>query len=637
MSIRPSSPAPEPPISPFRAHLSRPGPTTAPRVRTGLAVAALAGALLRGAAPGAAQEPSPETQELRVPCPRGRVGYVFVDNHSIFDAEELDEERSFRWAYELANSLHMKTRAGFIEDELLFEVGDCLDPLILEESARILRTYDFIARADVYAVDQLDGTHHVVVDTQDEWTTQVDLRVRFDGGLRLEGLDVTEKNFLGRGIRLGGFFREDRERRDLGAELGFPRFLGTRTDVTLSGGRTRAGGFFAQSVEYPFVGEVGRVALRQSYEGRDELFSYATDPGREFSHLLLPVEDQSFELAVAGRVGAPGNLTLFGLGVTHTDLAYPMFPETVELVRDGDFGAGEPASPEVASALAGQAVPTRHTRLNFLLGQRNLRFERVRGLDPLAGEQDVRLGTDLGLTIGRTVGGLGDAPASGSDDLFGRIRLYLGAAAGSSYVFANVGAQGRQIFSAAEGEDGWRDVVGEVDVFAYLRTGELPGNTLVARVSADGGWVTSVPFQITLGGRHAVRGWHEDDFPGARRVVASLEDRIFLDWPAPDFMDFGLSVFADVGRVWPGGVPFGTDSGWRTAVGAGLRLGFPAGSRGVLRADLAWPLTQDNTRGPIFRVSLVEILGLASGFFHPQIQRSRRVTLGPDSFVQEIR
>ncbi len=637
MSARPPSPSPELSIPPTRARARRSGPVASALLRSWTAGAVMAGVLAGSAGSAPAQEPPPLPDERGTPCPDGRVGYVFIDNHSIFDAEELDEDTSFRWAYALANSLHMKTRSEFIRDELLFDVGDCLDPVILEESARILRTYGFIARADIYSIDQLDGSHHVIVDTQDEWTTQVDLGVSFDGGLRLESLSLTETNFLGRGVSLGGFYREDRERRDVGANLSLPRILGTRTDVSLSGGRTRAGGFFSQSVQYPFVGEVGRVGLRQSYARRDEFFAYATDPGRGYSHLLLPVEDQGFELAVAGRVGAPGNLTLFGLGVTHTNLDYPLFPGAVELVQDGDFGAGEAAPEEAAALLAGQAVPTRHTRVNFLLGQRNLRFERVRGLDPLGGEQDVRLGTDLGLTIGRTVGGFGDAPASGSDDLFGRVRLFLGAAAGRSYVFANLGAQGRQIFSAPEGEDGWRDVMGEVDVYAYLRARELPGHTVLARVSAGGGWATSTPFQVTLGGRHAVRGWNEDDFPGARRVVASLEDRIFLRWPAPDFMDFGVSLFADVGRVWPGGVPFGTDSGWRTSVGAGLRMGFPAGSRTVARADLAWPLTTDRTRGPIFRISLTEILGLASGFFDSQIQRSRRVTLGPDTFVQELR
>ena len=47
-------------------------------------------------------------------CPSGRISYIFVDNNSIFDLSELDPEVSFRWAYRLANKLHVRTREEFI-------------------------------------------------------------------------------------------------------------------------------------------------------------------------------------------------------------------------------------------------------------------------------------------------------------------------------------------------------------------------------------------------------------------------------------------------------------------------------------------------------------------------------------------
>ena len=71
----------------------------------------------------------------------------------------------------------MKTRESFVRRELLFREGECFDSLRLAESGRILRSYPFIARADLFAVAQPDGSKHVVVDTQDEWTTKVDLGV----------------------------------------------------------------------------------------------------------------------------------------------------------------------------------------------------------------------------------------------------------------------------------------------------------------------------------------------------------------------------------------------------------------------------------------------------------------------------
>jgi len=129
---------------------------------------ACSGAFLGGARTAHAQETAGTV------CAEGRISNIFVDNHDIFDLEQLEQGTAVRWAYSLANALHVRTAQSFIRREILFEVGDCLDPLLLEESGRILRQYGFIASADVYSIRQPDGSHHVVVDTQDEWTTRID-------------------------------------------------------------------------------------------------------------------------------------------------------------------------------------------------------------------------------------------------------------------------------------------------------------------------------------------------------------------------------------------------------------------------------------------------------------------------------
>jgi hemolysin activation/secretion protein len=141
------------------------------------------------------------------------------------------------------------------------------------------------------------------------------------------------------------------------------------------------------------------------------------------------------------------------------------------------------------------------------------------------------------------------------------------------------------------------------------------------------------PFQLTLGGRRGLRGFNREDFPGARRIVINLEDRIYLGWPAPSFADLGITLFADVGRMFAGDVPFGFDSGWRGSVGGGLRIGFPAGSRANARIDLAWPIgAQGSAGGPILRISLADLLGLRQGLADPQLTRSRLLRIGPDRF-----
>jgi len=167
--------------------------------------------LLAGVRPALAQD-----------CPGGRIASISVDNHSIFDTSEMAPDAPFRWAYDLANTLHMETRKSFIRNELLFESGDCYDPLLLEESERILRNYPFIARVDVRDVPQPDGSHDVVVDTKDEWTTQLTVGVAVDRGFHLEKAELYENDFLGRGMLLGAFYEGKDERRDLGMTFETP-------------------------------------------------------------------------------------------------------------------------------------------------------------------------------------------------------------------------------------------------------------------------------------------------------------------------------------------------------------------------------------------------------------------------------
>lgn len=567
-------------------------------------------------------------------CARGRVSHLFIDNKSIYDTEDLAEDKPFRWAYHLANTLHVRTRAEFIGKELLFGEGDCYDPFLLEESERLLRDYGFISRVDVFGVEQPDGSWHVVVDTQDEWTTKVDLGVDFDGGIGFKAVELAEENLLGRGIHVGVFFREDDEERDLGGEVALPRIFGTRTDARLSGGRTRIGGFFEEELFYPFVGEVGRFAGRQHYLSRESLFPYATHDASEITHVLLPLHEERLEITAALRIGEPGNLTVFGAGFSNETLEFPRFPEELEAAPDEDFGNTVPAGPAAVEAIRPQVVHSAATRVNAMVGQRNIRFRRFQGLDALRGVHDVPLGVELGLTLGRSVGLLSTG-SDQPDDLYTRGRLFLAGATDDVVATFAAAVEGRQVFSGGDSGDGWTDLLSEMDLYLYWQPPALDRHTLLLRVSGAGGWQTTMPFQLTLGGREGVRGFRDREFPGARRMIVTVEDRVYLGWPFPDLFDLGFTVFGDVGGIRAGDVPFGVDSGLKGTVGAGLRVGFPAGTRGVVRLDAAVPLgAGGGLSDTVFRLSVSDLVGLLSGFEDRQLARSRRVTVGPDFFTR---
>ncbi|MGD2069580.1 MAG: BamA/TamA family outer membrane protein [Gemmatimonadota bacterium] len=567
-------------------------------------------------------------------CPGGRISFIFVDNHSVFDTDEIRDGTRFRWAYELANSIHMTTDEAFIRDELVIREGDCYDPLLLEESERLLRAYTFVARVDVFGLQQPDGSWHVVVDTKDEWTTKLNLNVNLEEGVQFRGISATEENLLGQGHLLGLFFRQIDEEKDVGARFFTPRIFGTRLDVALEGGRTRTGEFFREELFYPFVGEVGRLGFRQVVALRDELFPYSVAGEPDFEHVLLPLDQRRLEVTVAGRLGRPGNLTILGLGFSHETMEFQAYPEGLEVTRDG-FADRTAAPPGVAELVRSQTAHTGSTRLNLLFGQRNVRFVQRQGLDALRGIQDVEVGTDVALTVGRSIGAFPpgeDQP----EDLYTRLRLFGGLAPDQVTVNFAASVEARRVFSGSEEVQGWRDVISELDALLYWQPSALPDHTLFARLEGAGGWNMTLPFQLTLGGPEGLRGYHRENHPGARRVVLSVEDRLYLAWPFPDLFDFGLTFFADAGRMWGGDVPFGRNSGWKASVGGGLRIGFPAGTRGVARVDIAWPFEPGaGFRDAVLRISLFDLTGLAGSFEDLQLLRSRRVRVGPDLIQQE--
>jgi hypothetical protein len=568
-------------------------------------------------------------------CPQGEISYIFIDNRSIFDTTELPPDAPLLWAYKLANALHIRTREDFIQEELLFKTGDCLDLLRLSESERLLRSYRFIARSDVFAIPQPDGTQHVVVDTQDEWTTKVDLGFRMENGPRFTGVELTEENLLGRGMGIRFFLKEDKEQQDLGVELETSRLLNTRWDARIGAGRTRVGKFFEESLYFPFVGEVGRVAARQSYLWRETLFSYAIPDDPDHTHLLLPFLDRRWDLLVGGRLGTPGDLTVFGAGVSWESIRFRGFPSDLELVLDRDFSNTVPADAESIEAVQDQVHTRQAKRINFFFAQRNLRYVQRRGLDALTGIQDVQVGTEVLVGLGRALEVLGKDGTRLADDVHTQVSLFAGRAWDGWTLNAQMSAEARQVYPERGEEGRWDDIFGEADVYLYWQPDVSGPHTYLFRLSAAGGWSVKTPYQLTLGGHEAVRGYRDDAFPGGRRVVMSFEDRLYLPWPAPGLFDFGLSFFVDLGHMVPGAVPFGVDSGWRGAIGGGVRFGLPPGTGNMFRVDLATPLgPKAKLSDLVLRISLNEVLGILPGFRDVQLVRSLRSGVRPELISQ---
>jgi hypothetical protein len=562
-------------------------------------------------------------------CPQGRISYVFVDNWDIFDLTVLKPDSKLRWLYRAANAVHIRTREDFIRKELLFGSGDCFDPLLLEESERLLRSYSFIGEADVYSVPKPDGDHDVVVFTRDDWTTKVNLGFRIDEGAQIEGLDISEENLLGMGMLARVFFKKAKETQDLGMEFQTPRLFGTRLDGRVSLGTTRNGNFYEEAFTFPFVGEVGRFAARQRFSWRETTFSYSTHPSPDFTNLLVPFLDQRLDISAGMRIGEPGDLTVFGLGLSKESTEFRDYPSEVEYVVDRDFSNPVPADSAGLAAVEDQILSRRANRINVFFGLRKLGFVPRRGLDALRGVQDVQVGTEVFVGLGQAPGFLQEGGGLSSTDTHVQASLFAGGIWDRWVINAQASTEARYVYGEGD-RSAWKDIFAEGDLYLYWLPDPDGTHSVLFRVSATGGWSAQTPFQLTLGGHTSVRGYSQDDFPGGRRIVFALEDRIRLPGPARDLWDFGLTFFLDAGHMGAGDVPFGTNSDWVGAVGTGIRFGFPPRTTSISRIDLALPLGERTQwKDLILRVTLNELLGLLPGVRDEQLLRSLRSGIRP--------
>jgi hypothetical protein len=561
--------------------------------------------------PPVQEEPSGESPG-EPECRIGRISAVWVDNHSVFDLTDPKRSERFDWAFRLANRLHVRTREDVIRRELLFGEDDCYDPVLLLESERILRATSFIAEVDIYGVEQPDGTYHVIVDTRDEWSTHVQPQTGAGTGLQVTGLAIREDNLLGTGRQASAFYLEDREARVYGVSYLDPQLFKTRWQAGLAVGRTPLGAFFRETVEYPFVGETGRRAVRHHFEHHDRYFGYLLEHEGLLREVLIPERRRSFDLGGAIRFGERGSLMLLGAMLTGNWVTYPEDPHFAD--------PSLPSLDSVGAPVRSLLNEVRDVRAMLLFGQRNIVFLRRRGLDTVRATEDVRLGVEVELGLGTSIGAF-----SSNRDLSLDLGFFAGGQLGDAVLSGTqLRLEGRRNYDAPSDVSEWDDVFGQLDAWAYWRPSPESRHTLVGMVAASGGWHPRVPFQLTLGGATGMRGHPFHAAVGTRRVVTSLEARSYLNWPHPELFDFGSTLFVDLGRIWAEALPQNGGSGLYANAGIGLRAAFPPGSRNTYRIELAVPLSgRVEASDLVFSVGVGHVIG-RSIRNDPEMYRSSR-------------
>jgi hypothetical protein len=503
-----------------------------------------------------AGEPLPSFAELE--AAGARIGEVRVVVEDIFDLNDPRESGGF---YRAANALHFRTRAQTVRRVLPFGPGDRLTVAVIEEAERLLLTRRYLYDTRIRPVAWRDGVVDVEVRTRDTWTLYPGIGVALAGGESSSAVSLREYNLFGTGTTLvvSRFSNVDRsgtewaianDRAPGGLSLGFESSNNSDGDRRLArvarpfntlDTRWAAGVQAAQDDRIDSVYNAGEIASQYRYRvDRAEVFGgWST-----------------------GRID--GRVHRHSVGVSLTDETYATEP-----------GLVAPPQLNPDDRLVGPFY-----RWEFIED----RIVKRTNLNQVARPEFVAMGLQSALQLGwaaRTFGSSRDA------------LLYAGTV---SRGFEPLPAHTLLASAALSGQytDGraYRQLLG---ARAQYFVPHAPNRNFYVSLAGDL-FTNPAPLDtLLLGGDNGLRGYPLRYQAGTRRVLLTLEERLYTDQFWFNLFRVGAAAFVDVGRAWGGDNVNRIDPGWLADAGIGLRI-FPvrASLANSLHVDLAFPIGSNN-------------------------------------------
>jgi hypothetical protein len=485
------------------------------------------------------------------------------------------------------NSTHTTTGHSIVRAFMQLKPGDRCDEFRRRESERVLRVQPFIAtaRVDVYADD--GGTVTLVVTTRDEFTFIFATRISGRSPY-VTALTIGDGDLGGRGVSLAANWTHTDTREGFGVAYSNYAFFNKPLLAQLALSRGDIGvTSYAGDIGHPYYSNAQRSAWRVAFVSSTMLDAFQRADTTPFNVA------QRREFVAGGaefRVGNPAKtVLLFGAAAS------------TEYDATGLPALGYDSAVDYDSLFVRYA-PRRSVRLNLIGQLRALTYKRAFRLGTLNGEQELRLGLELGGILGHGFSGIDGSSA----DQFGMGLFFLGLGGERTYSYLQGILEARR----AQGSSQWSGTIGSARLVLYQRIGNT--QTFVADAEFGGGWRTTRPFELDLGQPEGgVRGFGSSHDAGGQRAALKLEERWFLGRIGKE-ADIGLAAFVDGGRVWAGDVPYGVTSGLKIGTGIGFLAATPSGSRRTYRADIAFPITPDPYAKWEIRVTVVNIAELGA-------------------------
>ncbi len=489
-----------------------------------------------------------------------RIGTVTITNGSIFDLENPDENKAL---YKLANHLHVTTRPGVIEQQLLFAEGEPFSAQSLAESERILRANRYLQEVSVQPVRQENGVVDIDVTTSDVWTLMPKFKLSRSGGANNAAIGAKEMNLLGTGIAIEALYESNVDRDSWVLKLKdrnlFNSWYGLQLNLTESDdGYSRA-----LELGKPFYSLDSRAAQGISLMSKDSIETFY-----ERGDIAAEYRDQAkaYELYRGWSSGLRHGWTRrFTAGLAYDEHRF----STVT-------GSEYPVS----------VIPMDRQLLTPFIGFEMVqdRYEKSSNYDQINRVEDCFFGTRLSGRLGVARAG------SGSDR--DALLLKFGAQTGFGDAQTSSLLLATELGSRLE-QGGAQNL--QLGVSAKYYKNQSEHRRLYLSLGGTYGYNLDLDQFLVLGGDTGMRGYPLRFQTGDKSLLFTVEQRYFTDWYPFRLFHVGGALFFDIGRTWGNSPVADSSKELLSDVGFGLRLGSSRSGLGrVIHVDLAFPLSNSS-------------------------------------------
>jgi len=535
----------------------------APHRRILVVACALALAGIAVAADASAQEPAPGPAAAPAALPGfaeleaagAIIGEIRIVTGDVFDTADPREDKAL---FRAANRVHVETRSWVIRRGLLFRSGERLRAHAIEETERLLRGARYLYEVRIRPTAWRNGVVDLEVATRDTWTLYPTFTLSRTGGVTRTEFGLSDLNLLGTGSELSVSSFRDAERSGRALDFSNDHALGRWTSLRLSLADNSDGSKTSFSALRPF---------------------YELDARRSAGLLALD-HDRVESVYNAGERVA---------GYRHRERTLDVFGGWSDGLVDGWVGRttlGWSLRDDNFATEPGR-TPPRHLPPDLTLAGPYLRYELIEdrfdqteNRNQIGRPEYFAMGLNASVQIGWAAQRLG----SSYDALLYGARLSRGFTPRYEHtLLASVALHGRY----AAGEIRRQQIGAELEYFVPRQRRRL----LYASLAVDALINPDPSDFLYLGGDNGLRGYPLRYQAGTRRVLLTLEERLYTGAFPWRLLRIGAAAFVDVGRAWGGTNPNLINPGWLVNVGLGLRLFSVRTAFGnVLHLDAALPL-----------------------------------------------